>query len=128
MESSAGPEAVALARYKPQIEAALAYADATHGYADVAEMIAAGRAQFWPGPASVLVTEIIEYPQRNVLHVFLAAGNQPELNAMLPLVLDWGRSKGCTAASFLGRKGWARTFVTHQGWQQTLVLYVKDLV
>jgi len=120
-------EPLALERYRPHIEAALAYADATHDYADVAQMISAGHLQFWPGPDSVIVSELIDYPGKSVLNIFLAGGHLDELNAMLPTVLAWGKSKGCTAASFLGRRGWARTFVTRQGWKQTHVLFSVDL-
>lgn len=118
---------VALAPYRGHIEAALSYADESHRYEDVAAMIAAGEAQFWPGPASVVVTEVIDFPRRRVLNVFLAGGSLLELDAMLPLILDWGRTQGCTAATFTGRRGWARTFLTKQGWQQTLVMFAKDL-
>ena len=119
---------LALSDYRPQIEAALSYADATHTWEDVAEMVAAGELQFWPGPASVIVTEIVSFPRKRVLHVFLAGGTLPELEAMIPHVLAWGAEQGCVAASFTGRRGWARTFVERMGWRQSPMLtFVKDL-
>lgn len=120
-------EPIALERYRPHIEAALSYAGETHRYEDVAAMIDAGSAQFWPGPSSVIVTEIVEYPRKIVLNIFLAGGNLTELQAMLPLVLDWAREKGCTSAVFTGRRGWARTFIKSQGWTEELVMFAKDL-
>lgn len=121
-------ETLALSRYRPQIEAALSYADATHTYEDVAEMVAAGALQFWPGPASCIVTELISFPRKRVLNVFLAGGNLPELEAMIPFVLAWGKDQGCDAASFTGRRGWERSFVTRMGWTPSrLVTFTKGL-
>lgn len=121
-------QAIALSDFRPQIEAALSYANATHTYEDVATMIAAGAAQYWPGPASVIVTELVDFPRKRVLNVFLAGGNSPELEAMIPLVLDWGKAQGCVVASFTGRRGWTRSFVTKMGWRDTgLVVMEKPL-
>lgn len=84
--------------------------------------------QYWPGVQSAVVTEIIEYPQFRTLHFFLAGGNRAELEAMYPHIEAWGRSKGCSRATMLGRKGWERTFLTQkEGWSQTLVAYEKQL-
>lgn len=119
---------LAMQPYRTQIEAALSYADATHCYEDVAEMVAAGHAQFWPGPASCIVTELVSFPRKRVLNVFLAGGTLPELEAMIPIVLDWAKDQGCVAASFTGRRGWARTFVERMGWHPSpMVTFTKPL-
>lgn len=115
-------ELLDISRFRPHISAALAYSGGTHQYEDVAEMIAAGRANLWPGPESVIVTEVIQHPREKHLHFFLAAGNRRELAAMHPLVCDWGRAQGCTKASLVGRKGWQRTFLAGAGWR------VSDLI
>lgn len=116
---------VALERFRPHIEAALSYAGESHRYEDVAEMVSAGRAMFWPGPDSVIITETIEHPRSRVLHFFLAGGRLPELRAMTPLILDWGRSQGCTHASLLGRRGWQRSFLAHQGWTTSALVLME---
>ena len=51
----------------------------THTLDDVKEAIDAGRAELWPLNHSALVTEVVEYPQRKVLRVWLAGGNLHEL-------------------------------------------------
>lgn len=117
-----------IALYRSQIEAALVYADATHTYDDVARLIAAGELQAWPGPASVIVTELVEYPRKTVLNFFLAGGNLPELRAMAPIICEWGKAHGASHATFTGRRGWERTFVTaEQGWDASLTFYSKVL-
>lgn len=110
-------------RFRPHIEAALAYGDGTRTYDDVAEMVAAGHAVFWPGPASCVVTETIIEPRAKTLHIFLAGGCMSEIEIMAPHILAWGKSEGCTLATLLGRPGWKRSFLTRTGWN-----VVADLV
>lgn len=116
-------------RFRPYIAAALRHAGDTHSVADVEAMIAAGRLQAWPGPASILVTELVAYPNRTDLHFFLAGGHRRELAAMTPLVLAWGKQQGCAKATLVGRKGWLRMpFLAAEGFQQSpLVLMERDL-
>ena len=121
--------ALADSRYNRYLALALAHAGDTHSVADVHAMIAAGHAQLWPGPASVIVTEIITHPRQRLLNFFLAAGVRRELEAMTPIVLDWGRAQGCTRATLVGRKGWQRTFLARDGWRVSdLIIMEKDLV
>lgn len=116
-----------LLRFRPHIEAALAYADDTYGYDDVAQMVMDGSCQAWPGEQSVVITEIMLFPRKKVLNIFLAGGNLNEIEAMTPLILQWGKEQGCEAATFTGRRGWARTYLTKQGWSESLVMFAKRL-
>jgi hypothetical protein len=113
--------------HRGYIEAALEYAGGTHTFEDVQEAVTAGRLQFWPGPHSAVITEIVDYPRQRVINFFLAGGNLAELEAMQPALLDWGRAQGCTSATFTGRKGWERTFLTRDGWKSKLVVFEKAL-
>jgi hypothetical protein len=124
-----GEKVVDFSDYRTHIEAALGFAGDTHSAADVAAMIEAGHAHFWPGPSSVVVTEFHCYPRRKVLHFWLAAGNAHELAQMEPVILGWGKRQGCTQASLVGRKGWTRSFLTaSSGWTVSpLVLMEKAL-
>jgi hypothetical protein len=105
-----------VAAYRRQIEAALQYTGGTHTFDDVCVAVEAGRLQFWPGPRSVIITEILEDPQCRTLNFFLAGGSLVELEAMAPGILEWGKAQGCTRAVMLGRKGWERSFLTRTGW------------
>lgn len=114
-----------MAPYRRYIEAALQYAGNTHTYEDVEGMVAAGRAQFWPGPAACVITQIDHQPQHSILHFFLAAGNLAEIEAMAPGLLEWGKAQGCTRARFVGRRGWERTFLARTGWEKTDVVVME---
>ncbi|MDE2022306.1 MAG: hypothetical protein KGI71_05355 [Patescibacteria group bacterium] len=113
---TATQETLDLSPYRAHLEAALAYAEYSHTFEDIVALVASGTAQAWPGPASIIVTEIVDHPRRRLLHFFLAAGSLTELEAMTPLILAWGKSQGCAAATLIGRKGWARSFLTDDAW------------
>lgn len=116
---------VDFSRFRAHIQSALDHAGDTHSVDDVEQMVAAGHAQFWPGPASLVITETITHPQKKLLHFFLAAGVRHELDAMTPHLLDYGRSIGCHRATLVGRKGWTRRL---PDWQASdLVLMSKEL-
>lgn len=115
-------------RLRPYIEAALEYTGGSHTLDDVRAGIEDGDLQLWPGASSVIVTEVLQEPQRLTLHFFLAGGNLTELEAMYPAVVEWGKHRGCTHATMLGRAGWTRSFLTRrQGWSPTAVLMEKAL-
>lgn len=107
-----------ISAHRSYIEAALKYADGSHTFEDVRDLVAQDRMHFWPGPNSAIVTEILEYPQYKVLNFFLAGGTLTELEQMTPHILAWGKEQGCKKATFLGRRGWERTFLTATGWTQ----------
>lgn len=109
------------------IERALAYAGGSHTLADIEQAVAEGTMQLWEGEDSALVTEIRETPQQKLLMFFLAGGNLGEIEAMLPPILEWGRSVGCTVAKFVGREGWERTFLQRQGWKSGGIVMEKSL-
>lgn len=114
--------------YRQAIEDALAYASGTYSFDDIAAGVAAGTMQYWAGINSIIITEIIDYPQKRVLHFFLAGGGDlAELEEMTPPIIEWGRKKGCTTAQMIGRKGWERTFLTRTGWEPTLQMYEREL-
>ncbi len=80
---------------------------------ELRKLIGDGKMQLWAADTSAIVTEIIDYGngRQRVLHFALAGGNSPELEEMVPVVLGWGQHQGCTRATFLGRRGWERSFL-----------------
>ena len=119
--------------YRPQIRAALRYACGTdgrptHTVDDVIEMVETDLAQCWPGPRSVIITEVIDRPRRRVLHFFLAGGVMRELEAMTPLILEWGVTQGCDSASLIGRKGWERSFLARTGWSRNDSILMEKML
>lgn len=105
-----------LDRCRPWIEAALKHSGGTHDWYDIVFGVLQGNFQFWPKENSALVTEIITYPRKRVLNVFLGGGELAELAAMHGEVIEWAKAQGCAGATISGRKGWERAY-TQYGWQ-----------
>ena len=114
-------------RLRHHVAAALEYAGGSHAVEDIADGIRRGFFQLWPGANSVIVTEIIVYPQLKELYVFLAGGDLDEIKLMQPLVESWGKSMGCNRVSLAGRKGWERSFLRDRGYEPKWFVLCKDL-
>lgn len=97
-----------LDRCRPWIEAALDYSGGTHAFEDIAAAIHEGRMQLWAGPDGCAVTEILVFPRKKVLHVFLAGGKKEQIIDFQQSAAAWGRSQGCTSMTIAGRAGWRR--------------------
>jgi len=102
------------------IERALEYSGGTHTFEDVKAAILESKMQIWPAQRGVAVTEIIVYPARKVLHVFLAAGEMEQLLDMIDAAAQWGRSQGCQSLTMTGRKGWQRV-LKQSGWRERYI-------
>ena len=114
-------------RLRHHVAAALEYSGGSHAVEDIADGIRRGFFQLWPGANSVIVTEIIVYPQLKELYVFLAGGDLDEIKLMQPLVESWGKSMGCNRVSLAGRKGWERSFLRDRGYEPKWFVLCKDL-
>lgn len=122
------PEDVDISDFRPQIEAALAYAGGTHTYDDIVDGVSRHALQLWPGIRSVMVTEIVVHPQGHSVNFFLAGGNMAELEAMTPVVLEWAKTRGCKLATLTGRQGWLRSFLTQQGWTKSPLVTLEKVL
>jgi len=116
------------ARLEPHLENALDYAGGTHSLEDVFVGVAAGDYQFWPGGDSAIVTEIVDFPQKTVLHYFLAGGNLAELEQMADEIEDWARTqRDIHSITLTGRRGWTKSFLRDRGYTQSSVSMTKEL-
>ena len=97
-----------LERCRPWIEAALEYTGGTHEFEDIVSSIAQGTMQLWPAPRGCIVTEIVVYPRKKVLNIFLAGGELDQILDMDNDVKAWAENHGCTAATMMGRIGWKK--------------------
>ena len=112
-------------RCRKWIEAALEYSGGTHTFSDVVNGLNKGVLQLWPTPRVCIVTEIVVYPKKKVLNVFLGGGELDQILDMHKDVMDWAKVQGCTALSMSGRSGWKKPLKEH-GWKTQHVSYVKE--
>ena len=113
-------------RCKKYIEAALEYSGGTHDIIDIYEGLYTGSMQLWPNKKSCLVTEIITYPKKKVLNVFLGGGDLTEILEMHESVITWAQGQGCSALSMTGRFGWKKP-LSKYGWKPLHSSYVKEI-
>jgi hypothetical protein len=106
---------------------ALEYCNGTHDLQDVADQIARGELQLWPANETALVSQIITYPKRKSIHIFLAGGNIDELINMEESVFTWAKMQGCDMLTFSGRLGWSRSKLKNRGYKTDHMMLVKEL-
>ena len=94
--------------YRDLLESAIVYCGGTHLFEDVVEMVESGQMFFWPAEKSCVVTEVVDYPRKRLLHVFLAAGSLEEIKRMEPSIRAYGEYLDCAAVTLSGRKGWTK--------------------
>ena len=114
-------------RCEKWLEDALEYAHGTFDINDVFNDVVNGTAQFWPGKNSAVVTQIVPYPKKKVLHFFLAGGDIKELEEMEPGIIEWAKSQGCEAITLTGRPGWTKSFLQDIGYKCTQVQMFKEI-
>lgn len=91
-------------------------------------LIRSDTAQFLAGRNAALVAEIKTFPTGTRAASFVvAAGDLRELTEDLrPIVEDWGRLNGCTAALIESREGWEKVMKKH-GYTLFQASIVKEL-
>lgn len=114
-----------LKRCKPWIEAALEYSGGTHFFEDVVDGLAKGTLQLWPAKRACIVTEIVVYPRKRVVNVFLGGGELEQIMDMHADVIEWAKSQNCTALTMSGRFGWQKPLKAH-GWTRQHASYKKE--
>ena len=114
-------------RCEEWLENALDYAHGTFDIQNVFEDVMNGNAQFWPGENSAVVTQIVPYPKKKVIHFFLAGGDIKELQDMEPGIIEWAKSQGCEVVTLSGRPGWTKSFLNNIGYRCTQVQMYKEI-
>lgn len=115
-----------LDRCREWIESALEYSGGTHLYADIVDSVLGGSMQLWAGEKGCAVTEIIVYPRKKVLHVFLAGGEMEQIIDFQTSAEEFARINGCNALTLAGRKGWSRVLTKH-GWSESFTVLNREL-
>lgn len=115
-----------LERCKPWIEAALVYCNGTHEWDDIVAGIASSKMQLWAAPRGCIVTEIVVYPRKKVINIFLAGGELDQIMDMEHDIGQWAKSHGCTGGMMTGRLGWKKP-LTENGWKLQHVSFHKEI-
>ena len=97
---------------------------------DFLEPLTHGDMQLWIATEdknlrSVMITQIIPYPQKQVLRVISLAGSDfKKLNQFQAMLESFAIRTGCTSLELWGRRGWRKLL---PDWESNYIVYTKDL-
>ena len=80
---------------------------------DIENGIENGQFQLWPASESIMITEVVTYPQKRIMNLLFCGGDVEELLAMLPEFERFATYFGCSRLYGGGRKGWQRFLKKH---------------
>ncbi len=115
-----------LTRCRSWIESALEYSGGTHTFDDIVAGVYSGHMQFWPADKGCAITEIITFPRKKVLHVFLAAGEMNQIVDMDDSAEKFAIANGCSAMSIAGRRGWKKV-LAEKGYEESFTTLTKEI-
>ena len=115
-----------LERCKPMLLPALDRCGGTHEWADVVLGVHTTAMQLWANERAAAITEIVKYPRKTVLNVFLAGGELGQAMEMLESAKVWGVAQGCDAISMSGRRGWLKPLGA-EGWKEAFTTMSCEL-
>lgn len=115
-----------LDRCRAFLEPALAYSGGTHEWQDIVDGVHSSRMQLWANDNAAAITEIIKFPRKVALNVFLAGGEMEGVLEMMDSAKVWGAQQGCDIITMSGRRGWLRVLDKH-GWQEAFATMTCDL-
>lgn len=114
-------------RCQQWLEDALEYSDGTFTIIDVADGVAMGHMQFWPGETAAAVTQVVEYPRKKVLHAFLLGGDLEGAVELERKFVLWGKQQRCLAITLTGRMGWTKSFLKDIGYVGAHISMSKEI-
>ena len=97
---------------------------------DFLEALTHGDMQLWIATEdnnmhSAMVTQIVPYPQKQILRVILIAGSDfKRLYEFNDMIESFAIRTGCSAMELWGRKGWKKML---PDWESNYIVYTKDL-
>jgi|TARA_R100000951_G_scaffold90672_1_gene78968 hypothetical protein len=118
-----------LIRCREWIQSALNKGGNTHEFKDIVDGIISGNMQLWLGANGCAITEIVVYPNKKVLHVFLAGGDKglgiEQITDMHDDAIEFGKQQGCVGMTVTGRKGWKKVLQS-RGWSEQFTTLLKE--
>jgi hypothetical protein len=109
-----------------QLQQALAEMGATHPLDDIVDLIRDGHMQSFVEGETWAITQIIQFPQRKVLEIFLVVGEMPDAEKLHDQVMTFAKEHDCTLVRCFGRDGWAK-WAKPRGWTNGQRVFLKEL-
>jgi len=110
-----------------RLERALKVAGNTHTADDIMDAVSEGRMQAWVKNDSLVVSEIMTFPQKCVVNIVLAVGLLDDVMSLQKQIREFGREYGADRMRMEGRAGWSDVLPKH-GWRRVPhVIYEMEL-
>lgn len=100
--------------------------DGTHSWDDLVARIKDGSANIFWSEHGAWVTELVPFPQKKLLNVWVVAGELPEVMDLQPQVLAFAKEHGCASVYATARKGWKFVAQEH-GWHEHAVVITHEV-
>ena len=113
-------------RCEKYIQDALDLGD-THNAEDIFMGILKKEYELWTADNSAIVTQVIHFPRKIVLHLFLAGGNLKELEKLYREIEQWAHFQGISKITLDGRPGWERSFLRGYNFKTKVCNLTKNL-
>jgi len=118
-----------LIKSRDWIQSALDKGGDTHDFKDIVDGVMSGHMQLWSGANGCAVTEILVYPNKKILHVFLAGGKKghgiDQIMDMHDSAVEFAKRNDCQGMTVSGRAGWKK-MLQSRGWKQQFVTLAKE--
>lgn len=95
-------------RVRPFLEPALKYSNGSHDFVHIVKGVINGDLILWPTENSAIVTEFHTFPNKRMLHIFIAGGDLSEIKHLHDDVVKFAKEMGCAGLSLTGRPGWVK--------------------
>ena len=115
-----------LLKYRLDIESALNYANNSHSFDNIVDMVVTGAVHFYPLENSYVLMEVQTFPNHKVYHVFLAGGEKEEILDVHPWMLENAKVLGCKYVTICGRLGWVKE-LKKRGWIYQYAILSKEV-
>ena len=93
---------------------------------DLRTLAMAGRVQWWGDERAAVATEVMTYPRRRILNLFMAAGELGEILALQKQLDDFAQAEGCTHMAAHGRPAWGLVG-RKLGWLPHSIQFVREV-
>lgn len=96
----------------------------THSLEDILSEIKSGHKQSFALGKTWVITQVLDFPRRRVLELFLVVGHGDDLPALEEQITEYARSIGADFIRTSGRPGWKK-HAKQMGWELSHVVYTK---
>ena len=94
---------------------------------DLRQLAIAKRVQWWGDETRAAATEVLSYPRRRILNLFMAAGDDVRhVLALQDDIVAFAQSQGCSHMVAHGRPGWGR-IGRASGWLPHSIQFVREV-